>query len=75
MGRGGSTQSPACRCLSGLSDCFSHGFVGLYESGRVVEEAYWAHVRRKFFDLHTTGTSPVSSEALTHEREDRAGSR
>ena len=41
------------------------GFEGLYESGRVVEAACWAHVRRKFFDLHTTGTLPVSSEALT----------
>ena len=41
------------------------GFEGLSESDRVVEAACWAHVRRKFFNLHTTGTSPVSSEALT----------
>lgn len=40
------------------------GFEGLYDGGRVVEAACWAHVRRKFFDLHTTGKSPIASEAL-----------
>jgi transposase len=35
------------------------GFDGLYESGRVVEAACWAHVRRKFFDLHATCTRPA----------------
>jgi hypothetical protein len=41
------------------------GFVGLYGSGRVTEAACWAHVRRKFFDLHATGKAPLASEALT----------
>ena len=41
------------------------GFDGLYESARVVEAACWAHVRRKFFDLHATGKAPLATEALT----------
>lgn len=40
------------------------GFDGLYDTARVVEAACWAHVRRKFFDLHATGQSPLASEAL-----------
>ena len=40
------------------------GFEGLYDDGRVVEAACWAHVRRKFFDLHASGKSPIASEAL-----------
>ena len=45
------------------------GFEGLYEAGRVVEAACWAHVRRKFFDLHATGKSPTASEALRRIQE------
>lgn len=44
------------------------GFDGLYASGRVVEAACWAHVRRKFFDLHAAGASPLASEALARIR-------
>lgn len=44
------------------------GFDGLYESGRVVEAACWAHVRRKFFDLHATGKAPLATEALEQIR-------
>lgn len=40
------------------------GFEGLYDGGQVVEAACWAHVRRKFFDLHASGKSPIASEAL-----------
>lgn len=41
------------------------GFGGLYEGGRVVEAACWAHVRRKFHDIHAVGsTSPLAREAL-----------
>jgi transposase len=40
------------------------GFEGLYDNGHVVEAACWAHVRRKFFDLHASGTSPLASAAL-----------
>jgi transposase len=40
------------------------GFEGLYENGRVVEAACWAHVRRRFYDLHITGTAPLATEAV-----------
>ena len=40
------------------------GFNGLYESGRIVEAACWAHVRRKFFDVHVATKSAVAHEAL-----------
>jgi len=41
------------------------GFANLYTVGRAVEAACWAHVRRKFFDLHATGKSPAATEAVT----------
>ena len=44
------------------------GFEGLYGAGRVVEAACWAHVRRKFFDLHAAGQSPVAAQALQRIR-------
>lgn len=40
------------------------GFKGLYESGRIVEAACWAHVRRKFFDVHAANASAIAKEAL-----------
>jgi len=40
------------------------GYTKLYESGRVFEAACWAHVRRKFFDLHQANQSPIAAEAL-----------
>ncbi len=40
------------------------GFNGLFETGRVVEAACWAHVRRKFFDVHAATASPIAKEAL-----------
>jgi transposase len=40
------------------------GFNGLYETGRIVEAACWAHTRRKFFDVHTATGSTVAHEAL-----------
>jgi transposase len=45
------------------------GFNRLYDSGRIQETACWAHVRRKFFDLHEAHASPITTEAL-----DRIGS-
>ena len=41
------------------------GFDALYETGRLVEAACWAHVRRKFYDLHVATNSTVAREALT----------
>jgi transposase len=40
------------------------GFNRLYETGAIVEAACWAHVRRKFFDLHHGHSSPVAKEAI-----------
>lgn len=40
------------------------GFNRLYETGRIVEAACWAHVRRKFFELHEGHGSPLAKEAL-----------
>lgn len=40
------------------------GFTGLYQAGRVIEAACWAHVRRHVHDLHVTGDAPLASEAL-----------
>jgi hypothetical protein len=40
------------------------GFNRLYETGAIVEAACWAHVRRKFFELHESHASPVAKEAL-----------
>ena len=40
------------------------GFDGLYESGGGVEVACWAHVRRKFFDVHQANGSAIAREAL-----------
>lgn len=40
------------------------GFHHLYGGGRIQEAACWAHVRRKFFDLHQATASPIAKEAL-----------
>jgi len=45
------------------------GFKDLYvaagaEGPRVLEAACWAHVRRKFYDVHHSNGSPVAAEAL-----------
>ena len=40
------------------------GFDQLYEGARIQEAACWAHVRRKFYDLHVAHQSPVAQEAL-----------
>src|SRR5260370_23441404 len=40
------------------------GFNGLFETDRILEAACWAHVRRKFFDIHAAGNAPLAAEAL-----------
>jgi transposase len=40
------------------------GFNQLYEEGHIQEAACWAHVRRKFYDLHQAHASPLAAEAL-----------
>src|SRR5262249_33459499 len=40
------------------------GFNELFADGRIVEAGCWAHVRRKFFDVHAATGSPIAKEAL-----------
>ena len=40
------------------------GFNAIFETGTVTEAACWAHVRRKFFDVHAVTGSPLAKEAL-----------
>ena len=40
------------------------GFNAIFERGAITEAACWAHVRRKFFDVHAVGGSPVAKGAL-----------
>jgi len=40
------------------------GFNRLYETGRVLEVACWAHVRRPFYELSVAGDAPIAREAL-----------
>ncbi len=42
------------------------GFNTIFETGAVIEAACWAHVRRKFFDVHAASGSPIAKEALDH---------
>ncbi len=41
------------------------GFNQLYGRGDILEAACWAHVRRKFFDIHEHNGSPIAAEAMT----------
>jgi transposase len=40
------------------------GFDAVYETRHIQEAACWAHVRRKFYDLHVAHRSPVAAEAI-----------
>jgi len=40
------------------------GFHHLYEGGRIVEAACWAHVRRKFYDIQVATGSVIAAEAI-----------
>ena len=40
------------------------GFNELFVGGRIVEAGCWAHVRRKFYDVHAATGSPIAKEAL-----------
>ena len=52
------------------------GFNELFAGNRIVEAACWAHVRRKFFDVHAANGSPIAKGgARTHRQalRDREG--
>jgi hypothetical protein len=61
----GATPSPS-RPFKGVlqADAYA-GFDALFEGGTIVEAACWAHVRRKFYDIHRASASPLAAEALT----------
>ncbi|HEX5326644.1 MAG TPA: IS66 family transposase [Acetobacteraceae bacterium] len=40
------------------------GFNELFAGGHITEAGCWAHVRRKFFDVHAAIGSPIAKEAL-----------
>jgi transposase len=40
------------------------GFNELFAGGAIIEAGCWAHVRRKFFDVHAAIGSPIAKEAL-----------
>jgi transposase len=40
------------------------GFHHLYEGGRIVEAACWAHARRKFYDIQVANGSAIAAEAV-----------
>jgi transposase len=40
------------------------GFNELFAGNRIVEAGCWAHVRRKFYDVHAANGSPIAKEAL-----------
>jgi transposase len=57
------------------------GFQHLYEGGRILEAACWAHVRRKFYDIHVANGSAIAAEVIARigllydiERESRGKS-
>ena len=53
------------RHFRGILQADAYGGYGpLYEGGRIVEAACWAHARRKFYDLYMADRSPLATEAL-----------
>jgi transposase len=40
------------------------GYNAVYETGRVLEAACWAHARRKFYDIHVAQPTPVTTHVL-----------
>ena len=40
------------------------GYNQIYETGRVLEAACWAHARRKFYDIHDSQPTPATTHVL-----------
>src|ERR1039457_6689985 len=53
------------RAYSGIlqADAYA-GFTPLYEDGRILEAACWAHARRKHYDLYAADRPPIAPEAI-----------
>jgi transposase len=59
-------EHPANHLASFRGTLQADGFAGfnrVYEKG-IIEAGCWAHVRRKFYDLHEAHASPIAAEAL-----------
>jgi len=53
------------KCFKGTLHADGYaGFNAMFETGDIAEAACWAHVRRKFFDVHAANGSPIAKEAL-----------
>jgi transposase len=63
--RKGEHPAAHLRSFSGVLHADGYaGFEQLYRPGQISEAACWAHVRRKFFDIHSANSSPIAAEAL-----------
>jgi transposase len=65
-------EHPAAHLRSFTGVLHADGYAGfdqLYRPGKISEAACWAHVRRKFFDIHAANASPIAAEALERIRE------
>ena len=40
------------------------GYDLIYQSGRVIEAGCWAHLRRKFYDIHVVRPTPITTHVL-----------
>jgi hypothetical protein len=40
------------------------GYNAIFETGQVIEAACWAHARRKFYDIHEMGPTPITTYVL-----------
>ena len=60
-----SIRSLHLRHFSGILQADGYaGFHHLYEGGRIIEAACWAHVRRKFYDIQVATSSAIADEAI-----------
>ena len=63
--RKGEHPSAHLRSFSGVLHADGYaGFDQLYRAGKISEAACWAHVRRKFFDIHAANGSPIAAQVL-----------
>jgi hypothetical protein len=60
-------EHPACHLKPFKGVLHADGYAGfnaIFEAGAITEAACFAHVRRKFFDVHAANGSPIAKEAL-----------
>lgn len=63
--RKGEHPAAHLKCFKGTLHADGYaGFNAIFARGQIAEAACWAHVRRKFFDVHEANGSPIAREAL-----------